>query len=205
VKHLHQTYPTREVRKVYFFCRSNDRASILADTILRSLLRQCLDSSSLPTYIESDLVKLLRHTWVDPSALCAVLRSAMSRYHTVYMIIDGIDECETPQRSVVLESLSKLSNSSVTIVKLVVASRNTVSRLLTTSSIQNLNIDIRQGQFQDDISTFIDDSFTTRLHNGISCDGVGHDGIGPDNALYVRDFHVVIEVREALLSGAKGM
>jgi ATP/maltotriose-dependent transcriptional regulator MalT len=190
VKHLYRTFPTRDVRKVYFFCRFNDKASILADTILRSLLRQCLDASSLPTDIESDLVNLLRQTWVDSSALCSILKSAISRYHTVYMIIDGIDECDTSQRSIVFKGLSKLINSSAGIVKLVVASRNTVARPLTTSSTRILDINIRQKQFQEDVSTFIDETLALRID---------------DDALHVGDPHVVIEVREALLSGAKGM
>lgn len=194
MKHLYQTCPTRDVRKAYFFCRFNDEASILADTILRSLLRQCLDANSLPKDIENDLVNLLRQTWVDSSALCdrlcGILKCAMSQYHTVYMIIDGIDECDTSQRSIVLKSLSKLINSSAGIVKLVVASRNTVARPLTTSPTRILDINIRQTQFQEDVGTFIDETFALRID---------------DDAFHVGDPHVVIEVREALLSGAKGM
>jgi hypothetical protein len=190
VKHLYQTCPTRDVRKAYFFCRFNDEASILADTILRSLLRQCLDANSLPKDIESDLVNLLRQTWVDSSALCGILKCAISRYHTVYMIIDGIDECDTSQRSIVLKSLSKLINSSAGIVKLVVASRNTAVRPLTASSTRILDINIRQKQFQEDVGTFIDETLALRID---------------DHTLHVGDPHVVIEVREALLSGAKGM
>jgi hypothetical protein len=114
----------------------------------------------------------------------------MSQYHTVYMIIDGIDECDTSQRSIVLKSLSKLINSSAGIVKLVVASRNTVARPLTTSPTRILDINIRQTQFQEDVGTFIDETFALRID---------------DDAFHVGDPHVVIEVREALLSGAKGM
>jgi hypothetical protein len=190
VKHLYRTCPTRDVRKVYFFCRFNDKVSILADTVLRSLLRQCLDVNSLPKDIESDLVNLLRQTWVDSSALCGILKCAISRYHTVYMIIDGIDECDTSQRSIVLKSLSKLINSSAGIVKLVVASRNTAVRPLTASSTRILDINIRQKQFQEDVGTFIDETLALRID---------------DHTLHVGDPHVVIEVREALLSGAKGM
>jgi hypothetical protein len=190
VEYLYRTCPTRDVRKVYFFCRFNDKASILADTILRSLLRQCLDASSLPTDIESNLVKLAPQTWVDPSALCELLKSAISKYHTVYMIIDGIDECDESQRLIVLQSLSKLIKSSAGIVKLAVASRNTVVRPLTTSSTRILDINRRWKQFQEDIGTFIDENLALRIDEDTLCVG---------------DPHIVIEVREALLSGAKGM
>ncbi|KAM0714721.1 hypothetical protein Q7P37_009738 [Cladosporium fusiforme] len=190
VKHLYQTCPTSDVRKVYFFCRFNDKASILADTILRSLLRQCLDASSLPKDIESELVNLLRQTWVDSSALFGILKSAISQYHAVYMIIDGIDECDTPQRSIILKSLSKLIDSSSGIVKLALASRNTVARPLEKSSTRILDINTRQQQFQEDVGTFIDETLALRIG---------------DDDFHVGDQDVVIEVREALLSGAKGM
>lgn len=163
---------------------------MLADTILRSLLRQCLDASSLPTDIESDLVNFLRQACVDSSALCCVLNSAISRYHTVYMIIDGIDECDMSQRSIILKRLSKLINSSTGIVKLVVASRNTAVGPLATSSTRILGINNRQKQFQDDVGTFIDQTLALRIN---------------DDDLHIEDPHVVLEVRDALLSGAKGM
>jgi hypothetical protein len=106
------------------------------------------------------------------------------------MIIDGIDECDTSQRSIVLKSFSKLINSSAGVLKVVVASRNTAVRPLATSSTRILDINIRRKQFQEDVGTFIDETLALRID---------------DDALHVEDPHVVIEVRDALLSGAKGM
>jgi hypothetical protein len=79
---------------------------------------------------QADVIKLF------PATAFSVWQDAL------YMIIDGVDECDTSQRSIVFKGLSKLINSSAGIVKLVVASRNTVARPLTTSSTRILDINI---------------------------------------------------------------
>lgn len=104
--------------------------------------------------------------------------------------MDGIDECDTFQRSVVLKSLSTLINSPAGTVKLIVASRHIVASSLKTSLTRILDVNIRHTQFQEDVGRFIDNTFALRID---------------DDDLHVGGPHVVIEVREALLSGAKGM
>ncbi|KAI1418855.1 hypothetical protein F5Y12DRAFT_390745 [Xylaria sp. FL1777] len=172
----------------YFFTHSSDRESLNVETVMRSLLRQRLPLSS---HLSHDIELKLQHLSDDCSLdriaelLCDITQTSRS----FYIVIDGLDECETLDRNRLLKALSLLVTTAKN-TKLFLASRESISGEIQKCfpSIEQISMD--HPRAQDDVTTYI---------NGILQEKRDLQ------ELRVGDPSLITEIEQALNRGADGM
>ncbi|KAF2725462.1 hypothetical protein K431DRAFT_215605 [Polychaeton citri CBS 116435] len=187
---LFSCHPANTTGKTYFFCRYNDEQSLSATTILRSLIRQCLNAASLIKDTVDCLTLVLAQPLIEGKDLQKLLELSTSTFSAHYIVIDGIDDCAKSERRVLLETLSVAVRSSKVPIKLLISSRmeatneiNQLFRRVHTISISTL-------QFEADVSTYVDSIISKKLEHG--------DFMVGDSAL-------LLQVTQVLIAKAEGM
>ncbi|RYP92659.1 hypothetical protein DL770_001172 [Monosporascus sp. CRB-9-2] len=89
----------------FFFVRYDDPPSLKAETILRSIVRQSLDPVKLSEEMVAALSELDRKLCPSVEDLVTLLRRRIALSNSFRVIIDGLDECEVPERRTLLEKL----------------------------------------------------------------------------------------------------
>ena len=109
----------------FFFCQFDDADSLLARTIIGALIRQCLSADTLPQSVEAKMLDLFRSGSPDAEDLEELFLDVIGASKTVKILIDGLDECSRPQRTVVLKLLSHFV-SSQSMIKVFLSSRDSM-------------------------------------------------------------------------------
>ena len=92
---------------ITFFLAQEDIAeSLLAETMLRSILSQAITASELSTPLIGELAKLLDKPYTSISEWTSLLQTVVARPDHVYIIVDGLDACSVPERRAFLRELS---------------------------------------------------------------------------------------------------
>ncbi|KAI2633880.1 ankyrin repeat-containing domain protein [Xylaria nigripes] len=172
----------------YFFTNSGFQESLSAETIMRSILRQTLP---LPSRLSRETEKRLRELSFDGDLdeIVKFIRDITHVSKPSYIIIDGLDECERPERLKLLKSLSSLV-ASATNTKLFLACRENISGDIQTHFSSMNRISVNASRVQDDIATYI---------NGILQEKT------EQQELKVGDPSLIDEIKQALVQGADGM
>ncbi len=172
----------------FFFIQSDDQQSLNAKFIMRSLVRQRLpEPTQLSNKIEELLRKLNAYSELDDIAqLLSVVTTASK---TSYIIIDGLDECDKPNRVELLGALSSLVIQAQN-TKVFIASRESLAgevqkHFPAHGHISMTNSDARKG-----IPTYVNGMIEKRMEKG---------------DLEVRDPSLITEIKQALIQGADGM
>ncbi|KAF3181215.1 hypothetical protein TWF225_006762 [Orbilia oligospora] len=142
----------------YFFCTYKNASSLLAQTILSSLLHQMLYySHNLPKSILDDL----ESRFEDKARSSRVLLSDIQRFlgdilqnnqANNYIVIDGLDECIDKERGTVLRALKKLLEDAPQSLKILISSRGSQDMIRALQSFQQFDL---KGSNQNDIEAFI--------------------------------------------------
>lgn len=171
----------------FFFAESGNQESLSAETIIRSILRQRLNSTQTPQDVLDGLERL--DSSPELNEFVELLRLVMPPPKISYVIIDGLDECEKADRDRLLKALSSFIISGGNI-RLLLASRDSVR-----GEIQN-----RFPAFDsflmdcppalNGIARFIEDILEEKLESG---------------ELTLTDDSLKGEIKQALSDGAQGM
>jgi hypothetical protein len=173
----------------FFFPRFDDTISLEAETILRSIIRQSLNSNDLPSEIESRLEKIEKHPLSSLEAINDLLEGILALSKACYIIIDALDEFDKSERDILLKTLSSLSTAGGN-VKLFLAGRDSLSEEIKRRFQPVYHISMSCTQAQSDISRYISEIIDERLSNG---------------DLVVGDNSIIQEIQDALIQGAQGM
>ena len=175
-----------DVSVAFFFPRFDDQQSLKADTAIRSIVRQALDAGNLPEEAETWLNKVDLLSGLDE--LLELLRIKVAQLKTFYIVIDGLDEFEKPQRDDIFKALSCLASDGSS-VRLFLASRESLSAELRHKFPSLEHISMSCPSAQPDIENYIE---------GLIQEKLGKDRIVANRGL-------VEEIRHALVKGADGM
>ncbi|KAI1394393.1 uncharacterized protein F4822DRAFT_46817 [Hypoxylon trugodes] len=177
----HSKYKT-----AYFFCCSDDLASLDHRTILGCLARQVLllVLSDARTIISEDL-----HTSLNSNDMIGVLRLALSHAGRTFIVLDGIDACDRDDRKQVLQALSNLQE---TCQLSICASLSLEASLEIDRDMESL---FRRSYLtlpdeRPELSSYIKERLLSKLR---------------DESLSISDENLVLEIRDALQAGAQGM
>ncbi|KAK6519478.1 hypothetical protein TWF281_003312 [Arthrobotrys megalospora] len=142
----------------YFFCTYTTPSSLLAHTILSSLLHQMLYySRDLPR----SLVEELESRFEDKASTSRVVLTDIQRFLTQiiennqasnYMVLDGLDECNDKQRGIVLRALIRMLEDVPCNIKILISSRGSQDMVRALQSFQQLDLGTSN---QGDIEAFI--------------------------------------------------
>ena len=104
---------------VYYYCDYADQRTLDLDYILGSLLEQLLLKCPIPGHIETQLLQIYARGTRSPAenALSNILCSVVSLHSEIYIVLDGLDECEKPVWQAVLKALRDLGAIAQCVVK----------------------------------------------------------------------------------------
>jgi hypothetical protein len=97
---------TDEISLAYFYCKDQDgqrnKFSNVAKAILSQLLQQ--NPGILP-YLYDECLKSAKVTLVSPQGCAKLLSTVLQAVPKIFIVIDGIDECEQKERRAILNFL----------------------------------------------------------------------------------------------------
>ncbi|KAM0798419.1 hypothetical protein BDR22DRAFT_808989 [Usnea florida] len=151
---------------IYYYCDYADQRSLQLDCILGSLLKQLYLNRQIPEIIESQLLRLYaaRSQSAPETALINVFCSSVTILSDMYLIFDGIDECDKAVWRTMLKIFNQLAAVRPTNVKVfitcveegsVVHSLNGFSQIRLSSSVTST-----------DIKTFVESSVRLKIEDG---------------------------------------
>lgn len=111
-------------RIAYFFCSHDNVASLKANTILSSLIKQLLNPDNIDASLELTLKAVLSSQDIFYPDLEPLLLKAVSLSRVQYLFIDAIDECSDIDRKKVLKALAKVMHEPKRQIKLCLSTRD---------------------------------------------------------------------------------
>ncbi|CAI6226816.1 unnamed protein product [Periconia digitata] len=158
---------------VFFYCSRNpaEPARSDPDAILASLARQlsCLGPGKQLMKPTIDLFEEKEEEGVDSGALymdesLPLVLQLVEQYPLTTIVIDAMDECSPKKRHEMLKSLKKILQSSTSLVKIFISSRDDQDIVWRLQHYPNLEIDSRRNG--DDISRFVKDQVEQLVQDG---------------------------------------
>ena len=151
---------------IYYYCDYADQRSLQFDCILGSLLKQLYLARQIPENIESQLFQLYaaRSQSSPEIALANIFCSSVALLSDIYIIFDGLDECDKAVSRALLKTFKQLAATGPTNVKIfmtcveegsVAHSLNGFTQVLLSPSVTSA-----------DIKAFVQSSVRLKIENG---------------------------------------
>lgn len=172
----------------YFFCTLNDRRSREPQTILTTLARQILNIFEETMEIAESLRSMFVNNHRDPTIKeLSELFASVARLPTAsYLVIDGLDECNDSDRTVILTFLSGLMRRIPHGIKILISSRWMDSELL-----KNFHqISIHNSRNRSDIELYIREIVDEKIR---------------DSIIVIKDPSMAKEIKQCLIRKSGGM
>ncbi|RGP78965.1 hypothetical protein FLONG3_2871 [Fusarium longipes] len=180
----------------FVFIRFDDEQSLKAETVVRSCVQQLLTVLSYDqlthkaaTQINSALQEAKSTMYSDESVMKLYSMASMF-VKNWYIVLDGLDECDTRQQADILKFFAKLLNSTETPPRLMLCSRETSSATIGNSFPFCVRLITGLHQTSSDIRTYAEDIINAKLEA---------------QELVVRDLKIVNEILETIVSKEQGM
>lgn len=176
----------RKYTTAYFFVQSNDVRSITARAVVGSLARQILASMQDPAWVNG-LPDMPDDLSLD--GVVALLRQVLPTTQRIFIILDGLDECESDEKTLLLGYIKELQT--VFCVHLCVSLRLEANRGKW-KEFDRLDPDLLLAipESNPDIADFIRSELESLVDSG---------------ELAVSDAALVREIEDCLIRGSKGM
>ncbi|EED12088.1 NACHT domain protein [Talaromyces stipitatus ATCC 10500] len=177
----------------YFVCRHDVTESLQSRTILGSLIRQWLEFMDLKDILDAmdQRAQLLPHTLNldELVSMCRKLLSAKLQGKSMFLVIDGLDDCAEREKRIVMQHLHDFAENST--LRLFLTTR---SELELTSSLVDKHFP-RRSKMQislqeNDISDYVNDELQRRLESG---------------SLALNDPRTIVDIQDILIANAHGM
>lgn len=151
---------------VYYYCDYADQRTLHTDHILGSLLKQLLSKHDIPNQIETQLLQIYAGGCRSPAenALSDILCSVVTLFSNVYIVLDGLDECEKPVWMAMLRVFEHLETLGHSIVKIFITcvEEGSVSHYLTNYPCLRLSPAV----MNEDITSFVTSSVSSKIERG---------------------------------------
>ena len=151
----------------FYYCAFSDIVTLQTVSILGTILKQLLlPKSSLLDTLNSALSTTFENVSRSPDRkeLTKLLGSVLEAYSQVYMIIDGLDECEKNVQQDVLYAISEIVQIPEHIVKVWVSNREDAEIRNTLKAYSCLYIS--EANVTGDIANYVEASVKSRLSDG---------------------------------------
>ncbi|KAI5456365.1 hypothetical protein BGZ63DRAFT_396492 [Mariannaea sp. PMI_226] len=173
----------------YFFCRHDASESLQARTILGSLARQLLCTMQEVTMVVSENSSVVDPLVLDSKDILSLLRRNLNSTSRAYFILDGLDECDEDQKEDVVLRLQGIQGILPLLVCLSFRQEAGNVLALRLKHFAKPSV-ISIPEDNTDITEFIQSELERRVDLG---------------KLRVGDPTLVLDIRKALVVGAKGM
>lgn len=155
-----------QVAIVYYYCDYADQRTLQTDRILGTILKQLIPGDQIPKEIEPQILRAYIDGTRTPGTyelmdlICALMRLRP----IVYIVLDGLDECERPPRQDILSFLERLSSLTKASVRTFVSCRDEDQLLRSLQSYPR--IQLTTTALESDIKSFVEGSVRSRIKSG---------------------------------------
>ncbi|PYI12813.1 hypothetical protein BO99DRAFT_348958, partial [Aspergillus violaceofuscus CBS 115571] len=173
-----------------FFCQADNQPSLSARNIVGSICRQLLDSL-IEGSSHEDLLSIEHDCeGLDTNETVQFLLSKMAKERAYYIVLDGIDECDTAQIREMARALEMLSQGKVGMLKIICAGRPGLEMDLFKWGRPQYRVLIDQGKLNLDMDRYIAATLYDCLEEG---------------ELVLQDEENITTIVETLRHGSQGM
>ena len=135
--HLHETKdPSDSV--VFFFCQHENQESLQARTIIGSLAKQLIQDVSGAAFTD------LQTEEIDMDTIVILLGRCFHTEHRVFILLDGLDECQESQTQEVFRALESITETSSIQMKLFWSCRPSTTYSLPSAFSPTQKIDLEE-------------------------------------------------------------
>ena len=155
-----------EATTVYYYCDYADHRSLQTNRILGTLLKQLIPEDGIPAELEPKFLKAYKEGTRTPETtdLMELIFSLMQRQPMVYIVLDGLDECERSARQDILSFLERLSTLAGASVRTFVSCRDEDQLLRSLNSYSRIRL--TAAALETDIKSFVEGSVRARIVSG---------------------------------------
>ncbi|EUC46760.1 hypothetical protein COCMIDRAFT_35627 [Bipolaris oryzae ATCC 44560] len=172
----------------YFFCKYDVSESLQAQTIIGSLVRQLLSSIS-DLGVLTNRCKDTQNRGGDVEELLESLFQGFTSHQKVYLVIDGLDECNLAQNEILVQAVRKIQDTLKVYVCASIREEADISLQSITRELHRIRV-ISLPDDNPDIETFIETELERCLIQG---------------TMTIGDPTLILEIQDALLLGSQGM
>jgi hypothetical protein len=173
-----------------YYCDYSDMDSLRALVILGTIIKQLLGRISMPADVANKINQTFGDSTRTPDTGEAVdiLLSVMNLFPKVYLIIDGLDECESDQRLKILSVVHCLAQLDHPKVLLFISSREEADIVASLGPYRSIRTS--EENISRDITSYISDIVSSKVQSG---------------ELILRNPALEQRIVAALVNGAQGM
>lgn len=173
----------------FFFCEYDRPESLKAVTILSSLIKQSLDVDNMSEKVEK-ILETATQDPSDPKVLEDLLLEVFGESAQQCIVLDAIDECDKEEQRILLAALRRIMESQHAKPKVFLASGLHIGVELERFLKIDHHFSMTSSKVDLDIRVYIESILAEKITSG---------------ELVVGEPHLVDDVQDALLKGAKGM
>ncbi|KAI0406290.1 hypothetical protein F4802DRAFT_613498 [Xylaria palmicola] len=148
----------------FFFPRFDYADSLMADTVIRSLIRQNLQPD-LVDKLSYDITKAY-NSFYSQDTMLDLLVSKTAIFSTNYLLIDSLDECEPKDLQKILQILAATINRSSSKVKVLIVSRDALHYEITHIFPQAKRLRMNAPEAASDLELFAYQTLSERMNMG---------------------------------------
>ena len=174
----------------YFFCRSDEVASLRTREVVGSLARQLLEAVPTETLKVSQMNPGTGYIIPDTERILSNMLLLLPRHKQYFLVLDGLDECDFGEVKILVESIQSLLKSSEHTFKAFWTGRSDFASRVSTQFRPDFHVHISPSNNGPEICRFI----TLALENALE-----------SNRLKLRDPNIVLSIQDALEAGAQEM
>ena len=158
------TIPASNV--IYYYCDYADQRSLQFGRILGSLLKQLYSNRQIPEHIKAQVLQLYPVGNQSPPeiALVNIFCSSIALLNDIYIIFDGLDECDKAVSRAMLKLFKQLAAARPTNVKIL------ITCVEEGSVAHDLNgfaqVQLSPSATSADIKAFVESSVRLKIENG---------------------------------------
>ncbi|KAI9785896.1 MAG: hypothetical protein M1839_008162 [Geoglossum umbratile] len=175
---------------IYYYCDYSDPKTLEAPNIIGALIQQLLLSKAVTEEIGLRIEQVCGLGLREPSEedLSAILDLVVKMYSTIFIIIDGLDECPTEDQAMALSLVTHLSESEDPSIKVLLFSREEAKIAAACSVFPRLPI--TTPSVRADVAAFVEEVVSSKVLSG---------------ELKIKDPELQRTVISTLIDGAQGM
>ena len=174
----------------YFFCRSDEAASMKAREILGSLARQLLENEPFEKFNLNQTDPNVGNFPLGTEQILSNTLRLLPQHRCCFVVLDGLDECQYEEVKALFESIQSLLRSSNHVIKLFVTGRSSFASKISEQLGHDFRVHFTPSNNGPEISRFIELALEDALES---------------NRLNLRNPNLIVKIQDALEKGAQEM